>query len=138
MNSLDFIIMGKVERFEDLEIWQLAREISNDIHHFIETTSLGKNYALRDQMDKCSGSVMDNIAEGFERNGNKEFIQFLSIAKASCGELRSQYYRALDRKHIDQETFDIQIQKVLLESKKISSFMNYLIKSEFKGSKFNR
>lgn len=130
--------MGKVEWFEDLEIWQLAREICNDIHHFIETRSLGKNYALRDQMDRCSGSVMDNIAEGFERNGNKEFIQFLSIAKASCGELRSQHYRALDRKHIDQETFDIQIQKVLLESKKISSFMNYLIKSEFKGSKFNR
>ncbi|WP_425235997.1 four helix bundle protein [Ulvibacterium sp.] len=130
--------MGKVERFEDLEIWQLAREICNDIHNFIETTSLGKNYALRDQMDRCSGSIMDNIAEGFERNGNKEFIQFLSIAKASCGELRSQYYRALDRKHIDQETFEIQIQKVLLESKKISSFMTYLIKSEFKGSKFNR
>ena len=130
--------MAKIERFEDLEIWQLAREICNDIHHFIETTGLGKNYALRDQMDRCSGSVMDNIAEGFERNGNKEFIQFLSIAKASCGELRSQLYRTLDRNYIDKPTFDIQIEKVLLESKKISSFVSYLIKSEFKGSKYNR
>ncbi len=130
--------MGKVEQFEDLEIWQLARERCNDVHGFFETTSLGKNYALRDQMDKCSGSVMDNIAEGFERNGNKEFIQFLSIAKASCGELRSQLYRALDRNHIDKKTFDLQFDKVLLESKKISSFMNYLINSKYKGSKYNR
>lgn len=129
--------MAKIEHFEDLEIWQLAREICNDIYHFIKTTGLGKNYALRDQMDRCSGSVMDNIAEGFERNGNKEFIQFLSIAKASCGELRSQLYRTLDRDYIDKPTFDIQIGKVLLESKKISSFMSYLIKSEFKGSKYN-
>ena len=130
--------MAKIERVEDLEIWKLAREICKDIHHFIETTSLRKNYALRDQMDKCSGSVMDNIAEGFERNGNREFIQFLSIAKASCGELRSQLYRALDRRHIDQATFDIQFEKVVLESKQIGSFMNYLYKSDFKGSKYNR
>lgn len=130
--------MAKIEMFEDLEIWQLAREICNDVNQLIETTALGKNYALRDQMDRCSGSIMDNIAEGFERNGNKEFIQFLSIAKASCGELRSQLYRALDRKHIEREIFEEHRQKVILESRKISSFMNYLSKSGFKGSKYNR
>lgn len=99
--------MARVEMFEDLEIWQRAREICNDVYDLIESTPLGRNYALRDQMDKSSGSVMDNIAEGFERNGNKEFIQFLSIAKASCGELRSQLYRTLDRGHIDKETFEV-------------------------------
>lgn len=128
--------MAKIDMFEDLEIWQLAREICNDIYDLIESTSLGRNYTLRDQMDRSSGSIMDNIAEGFERNGNKEFIQFLSIAKSSCGELRSQLYRTLDRKHVDEAKFEILKEKVLLESKKIGSFMNYLSKSDFKGFKY--
>lgn len=128
--------MAKIERFEDLDIWQLAREICNDVHHIIETTSLSQNYVLRNQMDRSSGSIMDNISEGFERSGNREFIQFLSISKASCGELRSQLYRTLDRKHIDEKTFDVLLEKVLLESKKISAFINYLAKSEYRGSKF--
>ena len=130
--------MAKVERFEDLEIWQLAREIGNKVHQIFETTSLGNNYALRNQMDKSSGSIMDNISEGFERNGNREFIQFLSIAKASCGELRSQLYRVLDRNHIDEDSFELLAEMVLLESKKISAFINYLSRSEYKGSKFNK
>ena len=130
--------MAKVERFEDLEIWQLAREICNKVHQIFETTSLGDNYALRNQMDKSSGSIMDNISEGFERNGNREFIQFLSIAKASFGELRSQLYRVLDRNHIDKASFEALYEMVLLESKKISSFINYLSRSEYKGSKFNK
>ncbi len=129
--------MGKIERFEDLEIWKLARKICEEVYQIIQTTGLKDNYALRNQMDRCSGSIMDNIAEGFERNGNKEFRQFLSIAKASCGELRSQLYRVLDRKHIDKATFDKQLEMLVLESKKISSFMNYLKKSEYKGSKFD-
>ena len=110
--------MAKIERFEDLEIWQLAREICNEVNQIFETTALGKNYVLRNQMDRSSGSIMDTISEGFERNGNREFMQFLSIAKASCGELRSQLYRTLDRKYIDKKTFDELMEKVLLESKK--------------------
>lgn len=101
-------------------------------------TSLGSEYPLSNQMDKASGSIMDNIAEVIERNGNKDSIQYLSIAKASCGELRSQLYRALDRKHLDISKFDSLTEKLTLESNRISAFLNYLIKSEYKGSKHNK
>lgn len=73
--------MAKIEKFEDLEIWNLSREICNDIEMLFERTSLGKRFSLKDQMDRSSGSIMDNIAEGFERNGNREFINFLSFSK---------------------------------------------------------
>jgi len=69
--------MGKILKFEDLEIWRLAREICQQVELLIQTTNLKTNYSLRDQIDRSSGSIMDNIAEGFERNGNREFIQFL-------------------------------------------------------------
>ena len=82
--------MSKIENFEDLEIWKKARIICDDIFKVRERTKLKADYRLFDQINASSGSIMDNIAEGFERNGNREFIQFLSIAKASCGETRSQ------------------------------------------------
>lgn len=93
--------MGKVEKFEDLQIWLMGREIASEIWVIIESSPLQKDFPLRNQINRSSASIMDNIAEGFERDGNKEFIHFLSIAKASCGETRSQLYRCLDRKHID-------------------------------------
>lgn len=129
--------MGKIEKFEDLEIWGLAREICDDVWDIIQNTSLQKDYKLREQINGASGSVMDNIAEGFERDGNREFINFLSIAKASCGETRSQLYRCLDRSHIDQETFKRIFDKTILNSRKIKSFMIYLKNSERKGSKYD-
>jgi four helix bundle protein len=123
--------------FEDLEIWKLAREICNDVWHCMETTSLSTDYSLKNQMNASSGSIMDNIAEGFERNGNREFLQFLSIAKASCGELRSQLNRCFDRKHIREEEFERIQSKTILEGKKIGAFMAYLKKSERKGAKYD-
>lgn len=130
-------IKGEIEKFEDLEIWQSARKICQDVWYIIENTSLSKDFKLRNQMNGSSGSIMDNIAEGFERNGNREFIQFLSISKASCGELRSQLYRCLDRKHIDEETFEKLKKETQVESKRIGAFMGYLKKSDRKGSKYD-
>ncbi|WP_026452100.1 four helix bundle protein [Aequorivita capsosiphonis] len=129
--------MSKIERFEDMEIWQLAREISKDVWGIIQNTSLQKDYKLREQINGASCSIMDNIAEGFERDGNREFINFLSIAKASCGETRSQLYRCLDRNHIDEEAFKIISEKAILNSRKIKSLMVYLKNSDRKGSKYD-
>ena len=83
----------KIERFEDLEIWQDARELCKYVYKTTIKEPFCHDYKLRDQIRASSGSIMDNIAEGFERDGNKEFVQFLSVSKGSCGECRSQSYR---------------------------------------------
>ena len=126
----------KIERFEDLEIWQEARELCRLVHNYCSKELFSKDYKLRDQISSSSGSVMDNIAEGFERNGNKEVIQFLSIAKGSCGETRSQSYRAFDFKYISQEELDNLLSITTSLSKKISGFITYLKKNDYKGSKY--
>ena len=130
--------MATITAFEELEIWQLSREICQDVWDKFENTTLGKDFELRNQMSRSSGSIMDNNAEGFERNGRREFINFLIYSKGSCGELRSQLYRAFDRKHITKEEFDFLKEKTTTESKKVGSFMSYLVKSENKGSKFDK
>ena len=126
--------MATLKYFEDLEIWKIAREINRDIYYQIKIRL--QDWALHNQINRSAGSIMDNIAEGFERNGDREFIQFLSIAKASCGELRSQLYRAYDRNYIDQETFNSLAQKTMVESSKIGGFIRYLKKSDYSGTKF--
>lgn len=128
--------MAKIERFEDLQVWILAREICRFVTYLLDTTPLKSNYALRDQIERSSGSVMDNIAEGFERNGNKEFIQFLSIAKGSCGEVKSQSYRAFDKRLITEEQHRQLNEMAETTKNKIGSLMNYLKNTEIKGLKF--
>ena len=122
--------------FEDLGIWQDARKLCKEIFLITEKDPFSRDFKLRDQIRTSSGSVMDNIAEGFERNGNKEFIQFLSIAKGSCGECRSQSYRAFDYGYINQKILNELIHKTITFSKQISGFISYLKRSNFKGSKY--
>ena len=128
--------MAKIERFEDIKAWQLARGLCKQINGFTLRQAFSRDFRLIGQIKGSSGSIMDNIAEGFERNGNREFIQFLSIAKGSCGETRSQLYRAIDNEYITKEEFDHAFQMAEEASKLISGFMEYLNQSEIKGSKF--
>ena len=86
--------MATIKRFEDIISWQKARELNKLIGDITDLGKFKRSYKLIDQIESSSGSIMDNIVEGFERGGNKEFIQFLYISKGSCGEFRSQLYRA--------------------------------------------
>lgn len=128
--------MGKIQKFEDLEIWRLARLICQQIEFLIQNTNLKTNYSLKDQIDRSSASIIDNIAEGFERNSNREFIQFLSIAKGSAGEVKSQSYRAFDKKLISEQQHLQLNETVELVKNKIGAMMNYLNNCEIKGLKF--
>lgn len=127
--------MARIERFEDLRIWQNARSICKEVFVLLNSTQ-NVSYSLRNQMERSSGSIMDNIAEGFERNGNKEFVNFLSIAKASCGELRSQLYRLQDF-HPETTKRATELREITIEEGKgIQGLISHLKKSEYKGSKF--
>ena len=125
--------MATITKFEDLEIWKLARIQSNDFDDLADNTSLSKDYELKNQMNAATGSTMDCIAEGFERSGNLEFKNFLVIAKGSNGEFRSQLFRCLDRKHISIEKFNELYTRNVTLGKKIMSFINYLQKTKYKG-----
>lgn len=130
--------MAIIKRFEDLEIWQLARDLNKQILPVLEKLNDTKNFDLKSQLDRSAGSVMDNIAEGFERDGNREFIQFLAISKASLGEVRSQLNRVLDRSVIDEKRQNELNEYCLILATKIAKFISYLNNSGYKGSKFKK
>jgi four helix bundle protein len=99
--------MAKITRFEELIAWQKARVLTREIYRISNAGTFGRDFGLRDQIRRASVSVMSNIAEGFERAGRAEFHQLLSIAKGSCGEVRSQLYVALDAGHLDERAFNV-------------------------------
>jgi four helix bundle protein len=128
--------MATITKFEDLEIWQEARKLAKEVFILSKETDLKNDFRFKEQIKASSGSVMDNIAEGFERDGNLEFRQLLSIAKGSAGETRSQIYRLYDSEYISEEQFKDLKNKYENLSGKIKNFITYLNKKDFKGNKF--
>ena len=128
--------MSKIEKFEDIEAWKMAREITKMIYQISSSVNFSKDFALVNQIRRASVSIISNIAEGFERNGDKEFVQFLTIAKGSCGEVRAQLYVALDQNYIDEGQFIIIKNKLAETSRMLSGLIKYLQQSSLKGSKF--
>ncbi|HRD59025.1 MAG TPA: four helix bundle protein [Ferruginibacter sp.] len=128
--------MSTIKKFTDLEVWQLSNELEQKIFSILQTTTLANDFALKDQMNKSVGSIPDNIAEGFSRGGRLEFIQFLSIARASASELQSQIIRCNNRNHIDKNLCHELINQVEIIGKKIGAFIQYLNHSEKSGPKF--
>ena len=128
--------MATVERFEDLEIWQLARELSKKIFEETKKGKLSKDFEIKNQMNAATGSIMDNIAEGFGRKSRLEFVQFLSVSNGSGSELQSQLYRCQDREYMTKEIFDELYELSDKTCRKISTMIKYLNKNPTKGQKF--
>ncbi len=128
--------MATIQRFEDLDLWKRAREIDKEIFTITLNTDFSKDFRFIDQIRAASGSIMDNIAECFDRDENKEFVLFLGYLKGSAGEVRSQLYRAFDWSYITEDFLNQYINNLLLFSKSLNGFISYLKKSEYKGNKF--
>ncbi len=127
--------MAKAQKFEDLAIFQMARTLCKEVYAITKTGEFNKDSRFVQQIRAAAGSVMDNIAEGFERDGNKEFINFLYIAKGSCGEVRSQIIRASDIGFLDNETSKRLYSDCVNLSKSISKFIKSLKESPLTGLK---
>ena len=128
--------MATINRFEDLEIWQIARRLCKDVFALSNKGLFLKDFKFRDQIRSSSGSVMDNIAEGFERSSRLEFVNFLSIAKGSSGETRSQLYRAQDVEYCTESEANDIVKEYEHLAQKIAGFISYLNQSVIKGQKF--
>ena len=128
--------MPRIERFEELEAWKKARDMGKAIYRVTSTGSFSRDFGLRDQIRRAGVSAMSNIAEGFERGGDKEFRQFLAVAKGYVGEVKSQLYVALDAGFLTVKAFDDLYALATETSRLIAGLMRYLKDSDFKGVKY--
>jgi four helix bundle protein len=126
----------KIEKFEEIVAWQKARELTREVYTSAKTGTFAKDFGLRDQIQRAAVSSMANIAEGFDRGGDKEFIQFLSNAKGSCGEVRSHLYVARDQEYVSEVKFGELYGKADEVGRLIGGFMAYLKTSGLRGYKF--
>ena len=115
----------KITRFEDIEAWQLARELTRMVYRLTKKQAFGKDYGLKRQIQEAAGSSMHNIAEGFDSETNAEFIRFLRYAKRSCTEVQSELYVALDEAYISRDEFDDTYEKARRTRAAIRGFINY-------------
>lgn len=122
--------------FEEIEAWQLSRELVKEVYRVSREGAFAKDFGLQDQIRRAAVSIMSNIAEGFERGGNKEFVNFLSIAKGSCGEVRSQLYVAFDQGYVDQVQFESMMHMCIRVSVMLQAFIKSLRNSDFKGPRY--
>lgn len=122
--------MARIERFESIEAWKMARGLTRQVYEITSTGRFARDFGLKDLVRRAAVSIMSNIAEGFERGGDKEFIHFLAMAKGSCGEVRAQLYVALDQNYITHEQWESAYNKAVEVSRLISGFIKYLRQSE--------
>ena len=128
--------MAKIERFEDIAAWQKARVLTQEIYRVTKSGEFARDFGLQNQIRRAAASVMSNIAEGFGRGGDKEFGQFLAVAKGSVGEVQAQLYVALDVGYIDKKAFS-QLYALAEETGRLTGgFMKYLQQSNLKGPKY--
>ncbi|NIR50346.1 four helix bundle protein [candidate division KSB1 bacterium] len=128
--------MATFKSFEEIEAWQKARELTREIYEITKNGAFAKDFELKRQIRRAAISIMSNVAEGFERSGTVEFIHFLSIARGSAGEVKAQLYIAKDQRYISPEDFNRLTSLASETSRMIAGLMNYLKKSNFKGTKF--
>jgi four helix bundle protein len=128
--------MNRIEKFEDIIAWQKARVLTREVYKCTRSGQFSKDYGLKDQIQRASVSTMANVAEGFERGGDKEFLQFLSTSKGSCGEVKSHLYVALDQEYLTPASFDQLYGQASEVGRLLSGFMTYLRESDLRGRKY--
>jgi four helix bundle protein len=128
--------MSKIQKFEDILAWQKARELTKEIYAHAKAGLFAKDYGLRDQIQRASVSIMGNVAEGFDRGGDKEFIQFLSFSKGSGSEVKSHLYVALDQQYVNTTQFHQLYNAADEVGRLLAGFMSYLKQSGLRGRKF--